>query len=292
MEERRFVDMKAKKKILIIGATGMAGHMLYAFLKGNEHYNLYTIVYRKKLCDGSIICDVRDSDAVENVVESIRPDIVVNCVGALISESINNAGNAVLLNSWLPHFLSSLVCKYNSKLIHISTDCVFSGSKGNYLVDDFRDADNVYGRSKALGELINDRDITIRTSIIGPELKENGEGLMSWITNQKGEVNGYTNAFWSGVTTLELAKYIGSIISDFKPGLVQLAADRNSKFKLLKEIAEVFHLPVDIVPYSYYKSDKSFVNSSSYHVPLIKEQLTQLRSFISSPDYRLRKDER
>src|SRR5690606_24943808 len=109
-----------------------------------------------------------------------------------------------------------------SKLIHISTDCVFSGNRGAYTEDDFCDANDTYGRSKALGELNNDRDLTIRTSIIGPELKTNGEGLLHWFLNQSTPVNGFTEAYWGGVTTLELAKAIKTaLMSDLK-GIVNL----------------------------------------------------------------------
>ncbi|WP_373398913.1 sugar nucleotide-binding protein [Algoriphagus halophilus] len=116
--------------------------------------------------------------------------------------------NSIFINSYFPHWLVSEADKYGGQVIHISTDCVFSGKKGGYIEADFRDADDIYGRGKALGELIGGRHLTLRTSIIGPELKSNGEGLFHWFMNQKGETNGYTKAIWGGVTTFELAKVI------------------------------------------------------------------------------------
>ena len=107
------------------------------------------------------------------MVHRVHPEIIINCVGILIKGSREHPDNAILINAYFPHLLKRLSDEVGAKLIHISTDCVFSGKKGNYTEDDFRDADDVYGRSKALGEIINDKDLTIRTSIIGPELKEN-----------------------------------------------------------------------------------------------------------------------
>ena len=128
-----------------------------------------------------------------------------------------------------------------AKLIHISTDCVFSGRQGMYADNDFRDADDIYGRSKALGEIFSDKDLTIRTSIIGPELKRYGEGLFHWFMSQRERVNGYTKVFWSGVTTLELAKAIEYSLDNDVTGLFQLSNGvRISKYDLLVLFNEIF----------------------------------------------------
>ena len=204
------------KKVLLFGATGMAGHIAYYYLLNTGKYEITNVVFRTPLTEDSIIVDVTNRDAVAEVVRRVQPEIILNCVGVLIKGSKEHPDNAILINAYFPHLLKKMADEVGAKLIHISTDCVFSGKRGNYTEDDFRDADDVYGRSKALGEVINDKDLTIRTSIIGPELKKNGEGLFHWFMNQHGEINGFKTAIWGGVTTLELAKAIDSAIMQNK----------------------------------------------------------------------------
>ena len=275
--------MKSKEKVLIIGAAGMAGHMIYYYLKDSNKYDLYTTVHNTKLSDDSIICDVRNEKLLENVVQMIKPDYIINAVGALIKESMNNPANAILLNSWLPHTLSYLALKHHSKLIHISTDCVFSGKKGNYAVDDFRDADDIYGRSKALGELINERDITIRTSIIGPELKTNGEGLFHWLFTTDNQMYGFTNVYWSGITTYELAKIISRFLNQFKAGIYNISpANPISKHELLVLVNDKFKLGKRIIPESSKKSNKVLISSldKTFEISNYESMITELFLFM------------
>ena len=174
--------------------------------------------------------------------------------------------------------------KIGAKLIHISTDCVFSGKKGRYTEDDFRDADDVYGRSKALGEINNERDLTIRTSIIGPELKENGEGLFHWFMMQKGSVYGFKTAIWGGVTTLELAKAIDVAIEEGKTGLIQLSNGVGiSKYDLLCLFKEIWQKQdVEILPYDANGVDKSIARSArfDYEVPTYRRMLEDMRDWM------------
>lgn len=266
-----------KKKILLFGATGMAGHMAYYYLQSIGKYNIVNVVYRTKLTDDSIVIDVTNSKEVEKVVNNIRPDLILNCIGVLIKGSNEHPDNAILINAWFPHFLKKLSDNINAKLIHISTDCVFSGKKGSYTESDFCDADDVYGRSKALGEIINQKDLTIRTSIIGPELKLNGEGLFHWFMNQKGQINGYQTAIWGGVTTLELAKAIDAAITQDVCGLIQLSNGIGiTKYDLLGLFRTIWNCQnVDIVPYNGNGVDKSIVKSMKfdYIVPSYEKML-------------------
>lgn len=224
-----------KKKLLLLGATGMAGHLIYFYLRNTGKYEIINVVFRNKLTDDSLILDITNKLATEQLIRDICPDIILNCIGILIKGSQLHPDNAIYINAYFPHLLERLATEINAKLVHISTDCVFSGKKGNYVETDFRDADDTYGRSKSLGEVINDKDITIRTSIIGPELKENGEGLFHWFMHQNGEINGYTKAFWGGITTLELAKVIEAIIEQKITGLINISNGKKiSKYDLLK----------------------------------------------------------
>ena len=195
----------------------------------------------------------------------IRPDVVINCIGVLIQGSSASPSNAIFINSFLPHWIVKILDEIGGKLIHVSTDCVFSGAKGFYVESDFRDADDIYGRSKALGEIKSDRHLTIRTSIIGPELKENGEGLLNWFMKQRGTINGYTNAFWGGVSTLELSKFILFILDANLSGLIHLTnGTRISKFDLLKLFQNVFgDLQIIVTPYDGKVIDKSLKSERS-----------------------------
>ena len=274
-----------KKKVLLFGATGMAGHMAYYYLNGTGKYDICNVVYRTKLTDDSIIVDVTDKYAVSQVVRDVRPELIINCVGVLIKGSIEHPDNAIFINAYFPHLLKKLSDEVGAKLIHISTDCVFSGKKGNYVEDDFRDADDVYGRSKALGEIIGDKDLTIRTSIIGPELKKNGEGLFHWFMHQSGQIRGFRTAVWGGVTTLELAKSIDVAVERNTTGLIQLSNGVGiSKYDLLHLFQRIWNkYDIEILPFDGNRIDKSIAKSArfDYEVPdyetMLEEQLTWLK---------------
>lgn len=268
-----------KKKVLLFGATGMAGHVAYHYLKNTDKYELINVVYRTKLTDDSIIVDVTNKDAVAEVVRKTNPDLIINCIGILIKGSKEHPDNAIFINAYFPHLLKKLSDEVGVKLIHISTDCVFSGKKGNYTEEDFRDADDVYGRSKALGEIINEKDLTIRTSIIGPELKKNGEGLFHWFMQQTGKINGFKTAIWGGVTTLELAKAIDAAIEKQLTGLVQLSNGIGiSKYDLLHLFKEIWNRQdIEILPYDGNGINKSIAKSNKfeYKVPSYKDMLLE-----------------
>lgn len=257
----------------------MAGHIAYYYLNDTGKYEITNVVFRNKLTNDDILLDITDKSATEQLIRDMRPDIILNCVGVLIKGSMLHPDNAIYINAYFPHLLERLAAEINAKLIHISTDCVFSGKKGNYTETDVRDADDIYGKSKGLGEIINDKDLTIRTSIIGPELKENGEGLFHWFMHQKGEVNGYTEAFWGGITTLELAKAIDVTIEQNTTGLIHLTnGDKISKYDLLKLFQEIWQRNDVIVnPYQGKTVDKSLNKSESfnYQVSTFEQMLVE-----------------
>lgn len=267
------------KKVLLFGATGMAGHVTYYYLRSTGKYDISNVVYRTPLTEDSIVVDVTNRDAVADVVHRVHPEIIINCIGILIKGSKEHPDNAILINAYFPHLLKRLSDEVGAKLIHISTDCVFSGKKGNYTEDDFRDADDVYGRSKALGEVINNKDLTIRTSIIGPELKINGEGLFHWFMYQHGEVNGFRTAIWGGVTTLELAKAIDYALDNGTVGLVHLSNGLGiSKYDLLNLFKEIWGKDIVIKPHDGNGVNKSIekslcfgYNVSSYRQMLVEQ---------------------
>ena len=274
-----------KKKVLVLGSGGMLGHVVFTYLNDLNKYELFNSSYPKSFNSQSILLDATDKLQIEKTIEEIKPNVIINCVGILIKGSQQNPANAIYLNSFLPHQLSQLQHEHGGRLIHISTDCVFSGKKGGYKEDDFRDAYDTYGLSKALGEVINNIDLTLRTSIVGPELKENGEGLLHWFFNQNGKINGFINTYWSGVTTLFLASAIEKAIDENITGLYHVTNGiKINKFDLLSLAKKVWKRNDLIVnQYDGGLVDKSFFNTRKdkiIKVPNYEEMFYELKKFM------------
>ena len=280
------------KKVIILGALGMAGHIMAEYLDSTKKYDIYGIARSNDSKYITKILDVKDFSLLEEYIKEVKPDFIINCIGILVSKSNNELTTAIQINSYLPHFLSELGNKLDFKLIHISTDCVFSGKDGQYKEDSFRDGNDNYARTKALGEVINEKDLTIRTSIIGPELKTNGTGLLDWFLKQKTDISGYSKAYWSGVTTLELAKQMENFLEQDIKGLYQLCPlEKISKYDLLKEFATVWKKDIKISDNPNYNVDKSLVctrNDFKYKNirPTYKNMLIEAKEWMDShPSY-------
>lgn len=263
-----------EKRVLIIGSTGMLGHQVLKRFEKISGYEVFDIVYRKKRRKNSIICDVTNFNKLSEIISDIKPNFIINCVGILISDSNNSIIKAIKINSLLPHFLKKACDQSDSKLIHISTDCVFSGNDGLYSEDDFRDADDIYGRTKALGEIFSTNHLTIRTSIVGPDLKKNGVGLLNWFfTNKNTEISGFSNVFWGGVSTIELARVIVYSIENNISGLWNLTNGLSiSKYQILNHFNNFFlqSHKKKIHESDSYKSNKSLKSERTdidYKVP-------------------------
>ncbi len=277
------------KKVAVLGVLGMAGHIMAEYLDSSGDYEVLGIART----NGRYVTDQIDAldfEGVEKFLNEMMPDVIINCIGTLVQQSKNDISTAILINSYLPHFLSELANKIDARLIHISTDCVFSGKIGGYVENAFMDGDDNYGRTKALGEVINDKDLTIRTSIIGPELKENSTGLMDWFFKQSGEIKGFTQAYWSGVTTLELAKATDQMIKQNITGLFQLCPVKKiSKYDLLFLFQETWSKKLIIIPSNDYAVDKSLVctrNDFKYTRPSYHKMLLELKRWIEDhPTY-------
>ncbi|MCF2132009.1 SDR family oxidoreductase [Strepomyces sp. STD 3.1] len=271
-------------KLLILGGKGMAGHVITAYFMQKKHYEvLYTS--RDPNDEASIYLDVTNFKRVEEVIELTKPDIIINCIGLLNEQANNNPLRAFQVNSLLPHQLAKLVERHKGKLIQISTDCVFSGLEGDYTEDQIPDGTSVYAQSKQLGEIVNNKHLTIRTSIIGPELKEEGIGLFLWFMNQSGEIKGYEKVLWNGVTTLELAKAIDEMIHHRVTGLYHLGSNKKvSKYELLMLIQDVFQKNnVKIVRDQDIVLDRTIKSTRTdfeYIVPSYEEMLTSLREWM------------
>jgi len=267
-----------------MGSFSMLGHIVYKYLVESNKYHVIDTSFPVKKDNSSFLLDATDKNAVEHFIKTEKPDIVINCIGVLIEGSNRDPATAIYLNSFFPHQLSKLLRETGGKLIHISTDCVFSGKKGRYSESDFCDSDDIYGRSKALGEVINDYDLTIRTSKIGPDLNQEGEELFHWFQNQKGQIKGYKMAFWSGVTTLEMAKGIEIAIELGNTGLVHFTNGIPvSKYELLQLFRKIWNRKDIIITESdEIRIDRSLLKSEtfSYQFSSYETMLTELKDYM------------
>ena len=272
------------KKVLILGASGMAGHVIYNYLQAYDDLYVIGTTHANYLNNNCISLNIFDTQKVEKILNELKPEIVINCVGSLIKESKISPDKTVFCNAFFPHFLKKSIKNINAKLIHISTDCVFSGNKGSYTETDIKDAMDIYGLSKSVGEIEDEYNLTIMTSIIGPELKKNGEGLFHWFMNQNHTINGYKSNYWSGITTLELARFIRYVIDHPIVGLVHLTnGNPISKYSLLQKINIIYSRGIKIQSDKDYICDKSLVKSEKidYSVPSYEEMLVEQKNFMN-----------
>lgn len=275
-----------KKKVLVLGSTGLIGHQVYNYLQDNGSYDLHNISYRVKLNSDSIIQDVRDEKKLVERITKIAPDYIINCIGVLIEGSDDNHENAIFLNSYFPHRLSRLADQIFSKLIHISTDCVFSGKKSNsYIETDIPDGEGFYSRTKALGEIINSNHLTLRTSVVGPELKSDGEELFHWFMSQSDDILGFTKALWSGVSSLELAKAVHWSINKDITGLYHVTNNSSiSKYEILELFKKYTRKDIKIIPVDGNNVNKSFKDTRkviNYEIPSYDQMIFDMVNSIA-----------
>ncbi len=265
-------------RFLICGCNGMAGHTISLYLKERGHFVFGFDRQQSNLID-SVAGDACDKEFVKNLVLSGNYDTVINCIGILNQAAEDNKALATYLNSYFPHFLAEITKDTNIQVIHMSTDCVFSGKRGEYTENDFQDGTTFYDRSKALGELNDNKNITLRNSIVGPDINPKGIGLLNWFMQQNNEINGYTKAMWTGQTTLQLAKTMEYAALHKSHGLVNTVPDRSiSKCdlcglfnKYLRDGKIIIH-PVEGI-----NADKSLKRTNFEFDYLIPDYETQVR---------------
>lgn len=270
------------RKVFILGSKGMAGHVIYTYLK-EKAFDVVDLGRSTDHFEPAYSFDVTDFNLLRKAFVQEKPDFVINCIGVLNRTAEEHPDKAVLINTYLPHWIARTGTELSFKLIHISTDCVFSGKKGNYKVNDPKDGEGFYAQTKALGEVSYGNHLTIRTSIVGPELKE-GIGLFHWFMKQQGTVSGYKRALWTGVTTLELAKAIESILTNNISGLHHLVnGNPISKYELLDLFKAEFHKnDVTLCANDSYSVDKSLVKSDvlTYQVPAYSKMISEMKTFM------------
>lgn len=282
-------------RVLILGVTGMLGNAVFrTFSADTQHETWGTLrsvgglrhfpeAHREQLFSG---IDVLDQDALVAAIGKVKPDVVINCVG-LIKQlaDAKDPLTALPINAMLPHRLARLCELAGARLIHVSTDCVFSGRKGLYLESDLSDAEDLYGKSKYIGELHDlPHAITLRTSIIGHELGSN-YALVDWFLSQQGEVRGFTKAVFSGLPTVELARVMKDFVVPHSElsGLYHVAAEPVDKFRLLSLVAAQYGKQIGIRPDDALVIDRSlnggrFTQATGYVAPEWPELIRRMHS--------------
>lgn len=273
-------------KFLVCGCNGMAGHTIALYLKEQGHEVFGFDIKESALID-SVAGNAMDKEFVTNLVRDGNYDAIINCIGILNQAAEDHKALATYLNSYFPHFLAELTEDTNTQIIHMSTDCVFSGKKGEYKEEDLRDGETFYDRSKGLGELNDEKNITLRNSIVGPDINPKGIGLLNWFMQQSDEVNGYTKAMWTGQTTLQLAKTMEYAAKTKAHGLVNAVPDKSiSKYELLKLFNKYMRDDKLIIhPVEGVNADKSLKRTNfemNYVIPDYKIMVKELAVWIKN----------
>lgn len=268
-------------KFLVIGCNGMAGHMISLYLK-EQGYDVTGFAREKSKYVKTIVGDATDFDLLKRTIIKGNYDSVINCIGLLNQFAENNHAMAVLLNGYLPHYLAHITNGTDTQIIQMSTDCVFSGKTGGYTEGAFPDGTLFYDRSKAIGELDDNKNITLRNSIVGPDIKASGIGLLNWFMQQANPVSGYTGAIWTGQTTLQLAKTMEAAAKSRSHGLYNAVPNETiNKYELLK-LFNIFirREPIEINPMDKIIADKSLKRTKfkdfDYIIPGYKTMIKEL----------------
>ena len=282
-------------KALILGGEGMLGHKMFQILRARYPDSGCTIFgspaepfYRRidLFQTGTVLerVNAMDLPALRRTLADLQPEFVINCIGIIKQrDESKSATSSITLNSLLPHKLAEYAGAWGGRVIHFSTDCVFSGKKGRYTEEDPSDAEDLYGKSKYLGEVVAENALTLRTSIIGRELSQ-FRSLLEWFLAQSGKtIKGFTKVIYSGVTTNYISDLVGRIISDHPTlyGLYQVTSMPISKHDLLCQLRDAYHLNVEIQPYDKDLSDRSmigdkFLNATGYRCPTWSDLIAQL----------------
>ena len=271
-------------KFLVLGANGMAGHMISLYLKEQGHAVFGFDRQTPRYVDG-VSGDARNTEFLRELIVAGQYDSVINCIGILNQFAEENKALASFLNGYFPHFLAEVTSETDTQVIHMSTDCVFSGKRGEYTETDFKDGETFYDRSKALGELEDCKNITLRNSIVGPDINPDGIGLMNWFMKQSGEINGFTKVMWTGQTTLQLAKTMEAAAKEKASGLYNTVPNHSiSKYDLLQLFNHYLRNDSIVIhPIEGVNADKSLKRTRyefDYRIPDYEVMVAELAEWI------------
>ncbi|MFE5320265.1 SDR family oxidoreductase [Paenibacillus sp. NPDC056579] len=274
-------------RVLVIGGDEIVGHLLIPYLLERTPYEVFCTTRQKSLLPKGLYLDANDDVMVEKLIDIVAPDVIVNGTSIVNDMARQREVEAYRINGLLPHQLVRLANRHNIRLIHMSTDGVFSGQRGLYEERHIPEGTSVYAKTKALGEINQSRHVTIRTSLIGPEPDAAGIGLLDWFLRQKGDIRGFVNVMWNGVTSLELAKFIHFTLEQGKhlSGIVHLTSPEIiSKYDLLLMLQQLFHRnEIRIHPYDGIELDRTLKctrQDIGYEVPSYASMLSELLEFM------------
>lgn len=275
-----------KAKVLILGSSGLIGHQMLGYFEQLPHYEVYDIALTRKSRSETKLIDLRNEEVISQFVLNLKPNYIINCAGLLIYASEKDIKSSIALNAYLPHLLVKLLDGCGGQLIHISTDCVFSGNKGHYEESDVKDGTSIYSKTKSLGEIFDKNHLTVRTSVVGPELKIESEELFNWFMFQENDVNGYEKSIWSGVSTLFLPKAIENLMQNKVRGLYHVTSlNPISKYDLLCLFKKFSGKQYKVNRVEGYMSNKSLVDTRcllSLKVPSYDEMIREIFDFVKS----------
>lgn len=272
-------------KFLVLGCNGMAGHIISLFLKEKGH-DVTGFARSQSQFVPTITGDATNTDLLAQTLKKGKYDTVINAIGLLNQFAENNKSMAVFLNGYLPHLLADITSNTFTQVIHMSTDCVFSGKSGGYTEESIPDGATFYDRSKALGELNDGKNLTLRNSIVGPDIKPRGIGLLNWFMQQAGPtVTGYTGAIWTGQTTLQLARTMEIAAKEKAYGLVNAVPNEPiTKYDLLRLFNKYFRNDsLQIIPVEGICADKSLKRTNfkfSYVIPDYEKMVSELSDWM------------
>lgn len=274
-------------KFLILGCNGMAGHIISLYLKEQGH-DVTGFARSQSKFVPTIKGDASDDKLLQGVISAGNYDAIINAIGILNQFADSNHASAAQLNGYLPHFLVEATSHMQTQVIHMSTDCVFSGKQGGYTENSLPDGATFYDRSKALGEINDNKNLTLRNSIIGPDIKPSGIGLLNWFMQQPGpQVNGFTGAIWTGQTTLQLAKTMEAAASQRAHGLINAVPPESiTKYSLLKLLNHYLRNDELIIkPVNGVIADKSLIRTNfefDYSIPSYETMIAEMADWIKT----------
>ena len=272
-------------KILILDSDSMVGHVVALFLEEHGH-DVTGYSARPTGIVKTVVGNLHDTAKIAALLNGDEYDAIINCSAIVNQDAENDKAEAAFVNTYLPHYLEKITEGTNTVVVHRSTDCIFSGEKGNYKLSDIPDAISFYARTKAVGEIDNDKDITVRTSLIGPERERDGNGLFNWFYNQTGEVNGFANAIWTGLTTIEFSREIEMLLEMKAHGVFQLVPDYSiGKYELLLMFDKQFPAERRIIKVNNKRVDKSLIQETNGYpvvIPSYETMIAEMCSWIQN----------
>ena len=263
----------------------MAGHTIALYF-GERGHDVTAFSRKPFPYCRNVQGDATDTETLRELLTADRYDAVINCIGLLNRFAEENPSKAVFLNGYLPHFIADTLRDTPAKLIQMSTDCVFAGNTGPYTEKSVPDGRTLYDRTKAMGEVDNGKDLTFRNSIIGPDIDPEGIGLFHWFMRQRGPIQGYTHALWTGVTTLTLAQAMERAIGEDLTGLYHLVGEEPiSKYDLLQLFNKYFRGGAVVIrPFGEFKLDKTLKctrkGDFSFAVPDYERMVAEMKAWI------------